>query len=60
MMEMTDAGRIYWQYEYDVMAHYLLPLMKSWGIRIEGATVLDVGCGDGGRHQRDVRCRHAV
>jgi len=47
-MEITDAGRIYWQYEYDVMAQYLLPLMKSWGITIKGATVLDVGCGDGG------------
>ncbi|HUL43448.1 MAG TPA: class I SAM-dependent methyltransferase [Bacteroidota bacterium] len=47
-MEITEAGRKYWQYEYDVMAQYLLPLMREWGVKIEGATVLDVGCGDGG------------
>src|SRR6266853_2118405 len=47
-MEITEAGRIYWKYEYDVMARYLLPLMREWGVRIEGAEVLDVGCSDGG------------
>lgn len=48
MTEITDAGRAYWQYEYDVMALYLLPLLREWGVQIEGATVLDIGCGDGG------------
>lgn len=47
-METTEAGRIYWKYEYDVMARYLLPLMQSWGTKVKDATVLDVGCGDGG------------
>lgn len=47
-MEITEAGRKYWQYEYDVTMKYLLPLMREWGIKVEGASVLDVGCGDGG------------
>lgn len=44
----TDHDRLYWQYEYDVAAQYLIPLLKQWNIPIEGATFLDIGCGDGG------------
>jgi len=47
-MEITEHDRFYWQYEYDVVAKYLLPLMREWGVKIEGGAVLDVGCGDGG------------
>jgi 2-polyprenyl-3-methyl-5-hydroxy-6-metoxy-1,4-benzoquinol methylase len=47
-VEVTEHDRLYWQYEYDVAAQYLVPLLRSWGVRIEGATLLDVGCGDGG------------
>lgn len=48
MIEITQHDRKYWQYEYDVMAQHLLPLLRSWGVQLEGAAVLDVGCGDGG------------
>ncbi len=48
MIELTEHEKFYWQYEYDVVAKYLVPLMKSWGVKTEGARMLDVGCGDGG------------
>lgn len=48
MIEITQHDRKYWHYEYDVMAQHLLPLLRSWGVQLEGAAVLDVGCGDGG------------
>jgi len=38
----------YWRYEYDVAARYLVPVLRSWGVRLEGANVLDVGCAEAG------------
>ncbi|MDP2208984.1 MAG: methyltransferase domain-containing protein [Bacteroidota bacterium] len=48
MFEITDHDRKYWQYEYDVVAKHLLPLLKECGLNSNGETLLDVGCGDGG------------
>lgn len=48
MLEITEHDKKYWQYEYDVVAKYLLPLLKEWGINSASKTLLDVGCGDGG------------
>ncbi len=48
MIEITDHDRKYWQYEYVVVAKYLLPLLNEWGINTRGKFLLDVGCGDGG------------
>ncbi len=48
MIEINDHDRYYWKYEYDVVAKYLLPLIRQWGVKSEGASLLDVGCGDGG------------
>lgn len=48
MLEITEHDKKYWQYEYDVVAKYILPLLKYWGIKFLGASMLDVGCGDGG------------
>ena len=45
---MDDHNRKYWQYEYDVSARYIVPLLKAWGRPLAGASVLDVGCGEGG------------
>lgn len=48
---MTDLGehsKRYWQYEYDVSVRYMAPLLKEWGFPLHQATVLDVGCGEGG------------
>ena len=47
---MNPGGHLerYWQFEYDVAARYLVPLLDSWGVRLSGATVLDVGCAEGG------------
>ena len=38
----------YWQYEYDVSARSMVPLLLEWGVALEGADVIDVGCGEGG------------
>jgi ubiquinone/menaquinone biosynthesis C-methylase UbiE len=45
---MEDQTRTYWQYEYDVTARYMIPLLEQWGIAVRGASVIDVGCGEGG------------
>ncbi len=47
MIDLSHA-RKYWQYEYDVSARYMIPLLEHWGVRISGARVLDIGCGEGG------------
>ncbi|HLX12454.1 MAG TPA: class I SAM-dependent methyltransferase [Bacteroidota bacterium] len=47
-MQVTEHDKFYWQYEYDVVAKYLLPILRNWGVPIEGASLLDIGCGDGG------------
>jgi SAM-dependent methyltransferase len=48
MVELTDHTRKYWQYEYDVSQRFMAPLLESWGIALRGASVLDVGCAEGG------------
>ena len=45
---MDDRVRQYWQYEYDVSAKYLIPLLEHWGTALQRAAVIDVGCGEGG------------
>jgi len=47
-MEIGEQSRRYWQYEYDVASRYMIPLLTGWGVTVEGASVLDVGCGEGG------------
>ena len=55
---MSDHDRKYWQYEYDVAAGFIVPLLDSWGVRAAGADVLDVGCG-AGRHSFEAYRRGA-
>lgn len=45
---MGEQSLKYWQYEYDVAAKYMIPLLEHWGAPVKGASVLDVGCGEGG------------
>lgn len=45
---MHEQTRKYWQYEYDVAAKYMIPLLEGWGVALKGASVIDVGCGEGG------------
>ncbi|HTY59827.1 MAG TPA: class I SAM-dependent methyltransferase [Bacteroidota bacterium] len=45
---MDDHNRKYWQYEYDVSARFIVPLLDAWGRPPAGASILDVGCGEGG------------
>ena len=47
-MNGEDHARTYWQYEYDVCARSIVPLFGAWGTRLAGASILDVGCGEGG------------
>ena len=48
MVEISEHTRRYWQYEYDVSAKYMIPLLEHWGAGVKGASVIDVGCGEGG------------
>lgn len=48
IIDVSEHDRKYWQYEYDVVAKYLIPLIIKWGIFKNGSKLLDVGCGDGG------------
>lgn len=48
MPDVLEHSRRYWQYEYDVSARYMVPLLKEWGVDLQQASVLDVGCGEGG------------
>ncbi len=45
---MNSQTQKYWQYEYDVAAKYMIPLLNSWGTPVKDASVVDVGCGEGG------------
>ena len=47
-MTENHHTRKYWQYEYDVSEKYMAPLLQEWGVTLQGAQVLDVGCGEGG------------
>lgn len=48
MAEITDYDKYYFKYEYDVVAKYLIPLLKKWDVQLANSRLLDVGCGDGG------------
>ncbi len=60
-MEISEHHRRYWHYQYDVAARYMVPLLRSWGVDVRGASVLDVGCGEGGglcaMHDAGAECR---
>jgi SAM-dependent methyltransferase len=47
-MPDNSHARQYWQYEYDVCSRHLIPLLEQWGVDFKAASVLDVGCGEGG------------
>ena len=59
-METGDQSQRYWQYEYDVAAQYMIPLLEQWDVHIPGGSIIDVGCGEGGgvcaMHDRGMRC----
>lgn len=38
----------YWRYQYRLGREYLLPLLQQWGVRLEGARMLDIGCAEAG------------
>ncbi len=48
MTAIAEYTRTYWQYQYDVASGHMAPLLESWGVRLQGASMLDVGCGSGG------------
>jgi 2-polyprenyl-3-methyl-5-hydroxy-6-metoxy-1,4-benzoquinol methylase len=57
---ISDHTQRYWQYEYDVAARYMIPLLERWGVTLTGHDILDVGCGEGGGlcalHDGGARC----
>lgn len=46
--DQIQHAKKYWQYEYDVASRYMVPLLRTWGVTLSGASVLDIGCGEGG------------
>ena len=60
MTPLSDHTRNYWKYEYDVAHRYMVPLLLDWGIPLRDASLLDLGCGEGGglcaMHDAGVRC----
>ncbi|HOT95967.1 MAG TPA: class I SAM-dependent methyltransferase [bacterium] len=38
----------YWLYQYRLGSQYLLPLLMEWGVPLEGARMLDIGCAEAG------------
>ena len=38
----------YFQYQKNLAREYYIPLLKNWGVDINGKRVLDIGCGSGG------------
>ena len=58
--EISNHTRKYWQYEYDVAAKYMIPLLEEWSVPIHDTMMLDVGCGEGGgvcaMHDRGMHC----
>jgi SAM-dependent methyltransferase len=48
MTNLTEHTRKYWKYEYDVSARFMVPLLRTWGVPLDGARVLDIGCAEGG------------
>jgi SAM-dependent methyltransferase len=46
--QLSDHTRRYWKYEYDVAALFMVPLLQHWGVPVDRAQVLDVGCAEGG------------
>jgi SAM-dependent methyltransferase len=59
-MTATEHTQTYWRYQYDVSANSIAPLLQRWGLVLEGASVIDVGCGEGGGlcalHDRGAHC----
>jgi SAM-dependent methyltransferase len=47
-VNVSEQARKYWQYEYDVADKYMVPLLERWGVSLKNASVIDVGCGEGG------------
>lgn len=45
---MIEQARKYWHYEYTVAVHHLVPLLRRWGVTLEGASIIDIGCAYGG------------
>jgi len=46
--DFSSWHEYYWTYQYELATRFHIPLMESWGVRLENIKVLDVGCGDGG------------
>lgn len=45
---VSDRSRAYWLYQFKLGKEYIIPLLREWGVKIDGVFVLDIGCGQGG------------
>lgn len=43
-----DWDAFYRRYQRTLAEEYLIPILHSWGVTLQGARLLEVGCGDGG------------
>lgn len=46
--ERSASAENYADYEYQLARQSILPVLEKWDVRLEGARLLDVGCGGGG------------
>ena len=47
-LEISPQKRRYWEYQYRLMREYLVPLLEGWGVSLQGARVVDLGCAEAG------------
>lgn len=58
--EFEHRWQYYWSYQYLLAKFYICPALEKWGFNLQGARVLDVGCGNAGipfaMMQRGAQC----
>lgn len=47
-MSPSSWAERYRDYQFQLATRYLIPTLMEWGVTIEGRSLLEIGCGDGG------------
>ncbi len=45
---LSSADKYYWGYMYGLAAEYMIPYLERHGVQIRGASVIEIGCAEGG------------
>ena len=46
--DINSYDRYYFGYQYGLGSEYIAPYLKSEGVKLEGATICEIGCGESG------------